>query len=779
MLLHNHGLIQHGRSSVASGKTVVMKNNISVKPLRPASQQHSLQILFGLWAATFLFTLFSLSLMHTHNVLSPVWFPTAIMTVAFYRVKRSLWPCMSVAGVLGIVLATALYAPEQNGLLHPLTNLMEALVGALLLRRWLNLDNPLRNLRHWTQMAIATALIPPLLSGIVVASLTPGGNALQTLLVWMLSDASGALALVPLGMLIRADYFQRYRNRTLLISTLLTAAITLALSVIAMLYMPWPFTFIMVLMMWSAVRLPRIEAFLIFLLLIMMVLALSAQHPLVQENIENTLHTYRLSNMLGLPFLMVQLPTGVMSIAMYAVYSERRRIAESETRFRNAMEYSAVGMAIVDAYGQWLQVNKALSKFLGYPPDELHQMTFQQVTWPEDLAQDLEQLDRLARGEIESYSLEKRYRTRQGEAVWALLAVSLVRNADGTPLYFIQQIEDINDLKKSREANKRLMAEITETNEALFQEKERLHITLDSIREAVISADSQQNIIFMNPVAEKISGWKQAEAQGKSLHEVLYITQGDQGPRLENLYSDENLDSDIELNKVLHSRYGGSFDIHHSMTPLSTQEGEHIGFVLVIQDVTESRRLLRQLSYSASHDALTGLPNRSSFESQLKGLLKSLPGGHQSHALVMLDLDFFKAVNDSAGHAAGDALLREIAGLMRSLLRPGDILARLGGDEFGFILRHCSTEQALSASERIVDAIKHYEFFWAGRLHRIGASAGLTLIHNHNAQLAEVLVQADAACYTSKNNGRGIVTVYTPVHSSGDQSSACQICNNA
>ena len=113
--------------------------------------------------------------------------------------------------------------------------------------------------------------------------------------------------------------------------------------------------------------------------------------------------------------------------------------------------------------------------------------------------------------------------------------------------------------------------------------------------------------------------------------------------------------------------------------------------MLVIQDVTESRRLLRQLSYSASHDALTGLPNRSSFESQLKGLLKSLPGGHQSHALVMLDLDFFKAVNDSAGHAAGDALLREIAGLMRSLLRPGDILARLGGDEFGFIFCDVST----------------------------------------------------------------------------------------
>ncbi|BBR20285.1 MULTISPECIES: PAS domain S-box protein [Enterobacteriaceae] len=756
-----------------------MKKETSFIPLLPASRQRTLQILFGLTVVTFLFTLFSLSLMRVPNELSPVWFPTAIMTAAFYRFNSTLWPCIGIAGVLGIIAATAVDGPAQVGLFYPLANLMEALVGALLLRRWLVDDNPLKNLADWTQMAIAAALIPPFLGGILVASWTPGDNAFQTLVVWMLSDAAGALALVPLGLLIRPDYFQRYRNRTLLASTLLTAILTLALSVIAMLYMPWPFTFIMVLMMWSAVRLPRIEAFLIFLLTIMTVLTLSAQHPLVQEIIVNTLNSYRLSNMLGLPFLMVLLPTGVMSIAMYAVYSERRRITESETRFRNAMEYSAVGMAVVDAYGQWLQVNKALGVFLGYTPDELHHMTFQQVTWPEDLPQDLVQLDRLVRGEIESYSLEKRYRTRQGEAVWALLAVSLVRNNDGTPLYFIQQIEDINDLKKSREANKRLMAEITHTNEALFQEKERLHITLDSIREAVISTDSQQNITFMNPVAEKISGWSQAEAQGKSLREVLNITFGDKGPSLENLYSDENLDSDIELNKVLHNRYGGSFDIHHSMTPLSTQEGEHIGFVLVIQDVTESRRLLRQLSYNASHDALTGLPNRSSFESQLKALLTALPGGHQSHALIMLDLDFFKAVNDSAGHAAGDALLHEIAGLMRSQLRPSDILARLGGDEFGFILRHCSTEQALNATERIVEAIKHYEFTWAGRRHRIGASAGLTLIHEHNAQLADVLVQADSACYASKHNGRGIVTVYSPPRQVGDQPSAYQICNNA
>lgn len=755
--------------------------------LIPTSSLHSTQILFGLGIATFLFTLFSFTLLQKPSDLSPVWFPTAIMTAAFYRFNVRLWPGIALAGILGLIAATWLCSFSTVALWYPLIDVLEALVGALLLRRWLVFDNPLRNLRDWTRMAIACALVPPLLGGILIGCLIPGENTLQTLLIWMVAEATGALALVPLGLLINAQFFQSYRNTRQLISTLATTLITLTLSLLSILYLPWPFTFIMVLLMWAAVRLPRIEAFLIFLITLMAVLTLTAHHPVVQHMIETTLSSYQLNNMPGLPFLMVLLPTGVMSITMHAVNSDRRHIAESEMRFRNAMEYSAIGMAVVDTYGQWLQVNKALCHFLGYSQEELHRMTFQQVTWHEDLAEDLAQLDRLVRGEIDSYSLEKRYCTRGGEIVWALLAVSLVRHDDGTPLYFIKQIEDINSLKKSREANKQLMTRITQANEALFQEKERLHITLDSIREAVISTDNQQKIIFMNPVAEKMSGWKQNEAQGKPLLEVLRITYGSDGFTLNQLNAEEKSNDEAEEksndeaehDKILQNRYGGNFDIHYTMTPLKTQEGERIGFVLVIQDVTESRKLLRQLSYNATHDALTGLPNRSSFESQLKGLLKLLPGSHQSHALVMLDLDFFKAVNDSAGHAAGDALLHEIAGLMRSMLRPSDILARLGGDEFGFIIRHCSTDQALSATERVVNAINHYEFTWGGRLHRIGASAGLTLIHEHNASLAEALVQADSACYTSKNNGRGIVTVYATTLHSGDQVSEYQICNNA
>ncbi len=424
---------------------------------------------------------------------------------------------------------------------------------------------------------------------------------------------------------------------------------------------------------------------------------------------------------------MILLPVNVMTMVMYAFRAERKHITESEERFRNAMEYATIGMALVGTDGQWLQANKALCQFLGYSRGRAALNELSAAHRPEDLNADLEQLGQLARGEISSYSMEKRYYTRNGDLVWALLAVSVVRHADGTPLYYIVQIEDINDLKQTEWVNKRLMERITPANEAgesasgsgnwsrissvgisgcsrcmkslrisnprqlwyerilpedraetervirdslvariafklefrisvkaayaifapanrvlgksgdverllgvnmdmtevkqlndaLFQEKERLHITLDSIGEAVLCTDVEMNVTFMNPVAEKMSGWSQEQAMGQPLLTVLRITFGSNGPVMENIHSGDMSRSDIEQDVVLHCRTGGNFDIHYSITPLSTLDGQNIGSVLVIQDVTESRKMLRQLSYSASHDALTHLANRVSFENHL------------------------------------------------------------------------------------------------------------------------------------------------------------------
>ncbi|MFL0340175.1 diguanylate cyclase [Enterobacter ludwigii] len=832
---------------------------------------HPLLRLVCLGLVTFIFTLFSLELTRFGTLLAPLWFPTAIMMVAFYRHAGKMWPGIALACSFGNILAAwMLFSWSSINPTYTAINVVEAVIGAVLLRKLLPWYNPLQNLNDWIRLSIGSALVPPLVGGVLVYLLVPGPEPLRNFLVWVLSEAIGALALVPLGLLFKPHYLLRHRNPKLLLETLATMAVTLALSWMAITWLPWPFTCVIVLLMWSAVRLPRMEAFLVFLVTVMMVSLIMTRNP-VSMTPQNLLVTL---NAPWLPFLMMLLPANIMTMVMYAFRAERKHITESEARFRNAMEYSAIGMALVSIEGQWLQANKALCNFLGYSQTELQALTFQQLTWPEDLNTDLEQLEQLVNGDINTYTLEKRYYTRNGEVVWALLAVSVVRHTDGSPLYFIAQIEDINDLKQTEWVNKRLMERITlaneaggigiwewdlepdiinwdkrmfelyeipphikptwqlwhetmlpedrahaekvlrdslisrlpfklefrirvkegvrhirslanrvlnkqgeverllginmdmtevkQLNEALFQEKERLHITLDSIGEAVLCTDIDMNVTFMNPVAEKMSGWLQTEAIGQPVLKVLHITFGEKGPLMENIHSGDMSRSDIDQDVVLNCRTGGNYDIHYSITPLSTLDGQNIGSVIVIQDVTESRKMLRQLSYSASHDALTHLANRVSFENHLKRLLQTVQETRQRHALVFIDLDRFKAVNDTAGHAAGDALLRELSSLMLTMLRSSDVLARLGGDEFGLLLPDCNIESARYITGRLINTINDYHFMWEGRLHRIGASAGITLIDENNHQASEIMSQADIACYASKNSGRGVVTVYEP-----------------
>ncbi|VEB96327.1 Probable diguanylate cyclase YdaM [Cedecea lapagei] len=842
--------------------------------------RHSLILLFGLGLLCFIFTFYSMELTLKGTDLVPIWFTTAIITASFFRNPVRQWPLIAAACMLGSLAASAmLYPLSWLSVALTLINLFEALLGALLLRRFLPRENPLQNLNNWARLAICSAAIPPLAGGLLVTMLTVplDSSALKTFFIWALSESIGALALMPAGLLFKPYYLLRHRKASLLFETVATFAVTLVLSYFSLLYLPWPFTFIIVIMTWSAIRLPRMEAFIIFLATLMMVsamiaigkLPLSTPHPRVLEYAP------------WLPFLLILLPANVITMVMYSSRKERKHIIESETRFRNAMEYSAIGMALVSTEGKWLQVNKSLCKFLGYSAEQLGELTFQQITWPEDLNLDLQHLSKLSSGQINSYSMEKRYYTSEGNVVWAMLTVSVVRHTDGCPLYYIAQIEDINDLKHTEWVNKRLMERITlaneaggigiwewdltndvitwdkrmfelydipshtkptyqlwldslvkedllhseavireslknrlpfklefrihvkegirhirslanrvlnkngdverllginmdmtevkQLNEALYQEKERLHITLDSIGEAVICTDVDMNVTFMNPVAEKLSGWAQEMAIGQHILSTLRITFGDNGPVMENIHSGDYSRSAIEQDVVLHCRNGGSHDIHYTITPLTTLDGQSIGSVLVIQDVTESRKMLKQLSYSASHDSLTHLANRVSFENHLKRLLQGAIEERQHHALVFIDLDRFKAVNDSAGHAAGDALLRELAAMMLSMLRTGDFLARLGGDEFGLLLPDCSTENARYISERIIRSINDYHFMWDGRLHRIGASAGITHIDGDNAIASEVLSQADIACYASKNNGRGQVTVYEPHNHSMEQ----------
>jgi len=200
--------------------------------------------------------------------------------------------------------------------------------------------------------------------------------------------------------------------------------------------------------------------------------------------------------------------------------------------------------------------------------------------------------------------------------------------------------------------------------------------------------------------------------------------------------------------------------VSESAAPIRDSKGEISGVVLVFRDVRRERQYAAELSYQASHDALTGLINRREFEHRLSRLQNPSTAGQPQHVLMYLDLDQFKVVNDTCGHAAGDELMRQVSALLQSRLREGDTLARLGGDEFGVLLQNCTADNALRLAEALRRSITQHLFIWQARSFSIGVSIGLVNLANDEMTLAEMLSAADSACYMAKEKGRNRVQVY-------------------
>lgn len=706
-----------------------------------------------------LLALVCMKIIQNSSTLAGLWLPTSLLIPVLFHHNFRHWIPLLCAAALGIAAAhTLVGTPFLRYLPYLLNNLLEGSLCAALLRRMLSRQDPLSGLNQWMKFLLIAVIFCPLVSSVIMMLFILHVHSPEELqnrfATWYMSEAVAILALTPLGLVYQRGYLTKLLASPHFFGLLLTLILTLVAGFLALKWLPYTFAFITIPLLWCAIRLPRVEAFIVFLSMTLMIALLHTSGIITVQP-----HTMQVpQGLIFLPLLLILLPANAMAMAMHALRAEKSHITQSENRFRNAMEYSAIGMALVSPQGQLLQVNKALCNLLGYESDYLTTLNFQEITYHEDLSNDLALLNQLLADEIQSYTLEKRYLRRNGETVWAFLAVSLVRDEQHNPLYFISQIEDINELKHTEMTNKRL-------SEALHEEKELLHITLNSINEAVISTDRNMNITFMNPVAEKMTGWKEQQAQGQPVNRIVVISKGPDGPLIDNLLHfdiNENLHSSVERSLVLHGYHTGLFDVQLAVSPLRTLKDEPIGIVLVIQDVSKSRELMRKLSHSASHDLLTGLANRGSFESSLKKALNLTATQHQPHGLAFIDLDHFKAINDTAGHAAGDELLRQISALMQEHIRNSDRLARLGGDEFALILFDCPLEQGLAMLTQLVDKINGFPFMWEGKIYRIGASAGLTEINDANVSGSEYMAQADMACYTAKHHGRGRVFRYEP-----------------
>ncbi|MCW8906619.1 MAG: EAL domain-containing protein [Sedimenticola sp.] len=288
---------------------------------------------------------------------------------------------------------------------------------------------------------------------------------------------------------------------------------------------------------------------------------------------------------------------------------------------------------------------------------------------------------------------------------------------------------------------------------------------LSSIADAVITTDGSGRINYMNIVAEKLTGWRLGEAMGLPLQKVFRVI-GEAATALSESIAGclgSGAPQRVEQKElVLAHRDGIGVAVEKSIAPIRDPERRVRGLVVVFRDISQERRLAAQVSWQASHDALTGLVNRGSFDRKLDELLQESRISGRIHCMLYLDLDQFKIVNDTCGHVAGDDLLRQIASTLASHVRSGDTLARLGGDEFGVLLAGCNEVVAQRIANEMRQAILDFRFTWDDKTYSIGVSIGVVTITAQSEGVESVLSAADAACYAAKDCGRNQVHLYQP-----------------
>ncbi|MCC6070896.1 EAL domain-containing protein [Massilia sp. GCM10020059] len=345
---------------------------------------------------------------------------------------------------------------------------------------------------------------------------------------------------------------------------------------------------------------------------------------------------------------------------------------------------------------------------------------------------------------------ELQYDRGDGKRVHFAVTTALIADPDGSARTAVAVMQDVTELKQAQ-----LCA---------ATEKERALVTLAAITDGVVTLGRDGLVTSVNPSAERLLGRTEAAAVGHPVADVLSVDE----PGGEQAIQDAVMQCQQERRPIpglphltAHGRDGRRFSIDNAVAPVTLADGELIGAVLVMHDVTESKRLVRKLGFEASHDSLTGLFNRREFEQRLQRALDhSRQDGSAGSALLYLDLDQFKIVNDTCGHSAGDDLLRLLAQSYVSHVRERDTLARIGGDEFALIVEHCDVDEALGVAYKLLDATRNLRYACKGRMFQLGVSIGITPIDTGTATVEEALRRADHACYIAKERGRNRAYVH-------------------
>jgi len=428
-------------------------------------------------------------------------------------------------------------------------------------------------------------------------------------------------------------------------------------------------------------------------------------------------------------------------------------VIPARSDFRLLLDAAPDAMVVVDRFGLVSALNAEAERFFGWTEYELIGQPMNRVIptrFHQLLATPADSTGASPSTALKNGAVSCFARRRDGSE----LPVELARRplGDGTDAQSLVTLRDLTKWRRAQETRSR---------------DSDARATLESIGDAVITTDASCRVTWLNPVAERLTGWGGAEAQGQPLDALFPLISESSRQPVANTAArclQEGRSIDLEEGVLLLRRDGTEVPIGDSAAPVRDTAGGTIGVVLVIQDESEKRRVGHRLSYEATHDALTGLVNRREFERRLGRVISNRGSATSEHVLLCLDLDRFKAVNDTCGHDAGDELLRSLGPVLSRHLRKRDTLARIGGDEFGVLLENCPFVHAERIAENLRLEIERYRFEWQRQCFSIGVSIGLIPVSVGNDGIAAVLKAGDAACYLAKEDGGNRVHVEREPH---------------
>ena len=426
-----------------------------------------------------------------------------------------------------------------------------------------------------------------------------------------------------------------------------------------------------------------------------------------------------------------------------------RALRESESRYRGLFENVVDGVYQTSVDGELISANPALVKMLGFSSlKELKKFPVLEELYvvPEERQLLFRLLKR--KGVVRNY--EYKIRSRDGTIRVVIENARTVKDHRGRVVSYEGTVRDVTERKRAEMA--------------ALKERERALVTLRSIADAVVTADADGKVDYMNPAAEHITGWELRAVKGRLASEIFQVVHQDSAEILESPLVRclrEGRPLGISLQGMVLSKAGDPVASFESASPIRDREGGMVGAVMVFRDISLDDGLRRQLSYQASHNQLTMLLNRHEFQHRLADAIKiahETPG--LCHALLYLDLDQFKLANDMFGHAAGDELLKKVTSQIKTAVRSDDVLARLGGDEFGILLHGCTLEQAVLVAEGLRKSIKSLRFSWEGKCLNVAASIGVVELDHLTPGPAVALSAADVACFAAKESGPNRIHVY-------------------